>query len=233
METSVWLEGEASYHQPWEWVILEAGLQLVPVRSSDDYSCHIVRPHVETPRWNIFIFSLPPWLQGWWGPNLPVQPTWSCGREHQLILSGIHLAYVWGSSPGFSTGWGLSRILYCSDVLGALSCWDPNSCRDQKGNGILHSLSHCGVCSQLADPASHWPQHSWPLEKELWLDWMWREAISPPEYHLSLDNSLTLVRGDSPVPQMFIVSNNILPWHRLFGPGVASSTAPWAPWRQW
>lgn len=126
---------EASCHQLWEGVILEAGLHSVPVKYSDDSSCKIV-----SPTKSFFIF---PWSFQHNGEDLaylfslPVLVPAGFLRNTQIGL--------WDPSSGSSRGWSLHRTLYYSDlVLGALSCWDLSFCLGQRRNEILCSLPDHG-----------------------------------------------------------------------------------------
>ena len=164
------------------------------------------------------------------------QPACAGGQEQSVGSLRNTQAGLRGPSFGISRGWCLSEILYYSDLLlAALSFWDPNSYIDQRGKEILCSLSDHGDWLTICRSYCSLTQPSPALEKELWLDYMGKEAISCPEYHLSLDTTpWFLVRGDSPVLQMLVVCDLILPWwHRLFGPWMASLTTLWAPWGQW
>lgn len=168
VETSAWWEVEASYYQPLG--VSHFGNKS-PVHSGQIFRW-LQLPHCDTmlkypeEASSSSIISLATGM-------MRTQP--SCSTHLFRFLGrpvGTLRNIAW---PMRSFFWFLQKLSLVSPgsfivLIFFLGCWDPNSCWDQRGNEILYSLSDCGICSQLADPAADWPQHSWPPEKELWLD---------------------------------------------------------------
>lgn len=127
--------------------------------------------------------------------------------------------------------WGFPRTCYCSDLLlSALSCWDPNSCLDQRGNEILCSLSDlgnvlpaCRSCCFLtpalttsgeAGVVGSGGKGSYFLLEISSASWL--SSLIPGERWL-------------PTLQMLLVPGWSPPWHGLSGPWAASSTTLYSP----